>query len=314
MHRILLDADALVAQKRRRPVERCALGGDEGTGREIVAPRQAELQQALAQLQQQYASEKDAAKKADLAKKIESAKKPVVKTDEDVKNESKVLTDIGTAEVAKTNALKALQNERTQSLMDAQKEGLAMRFDLAQAALDAQEKKWESKAAALEEKRKKLKADYAKQRNAEISGDTEVEIKAAEEAAATDVGKQNIEIDLAINTEKAKLSLEKIQEEASPGLNATIRDRYYGAASSTPVAVFTTLLRLKNAHLKKLTVPRNTYFEKLLGEILAPVADFPKHLTLPDQGRFALGYYQQRQDFFSKKPDDLTPTTEGAST
>ena len=170
--------------------------------------------QALAQLQQQYASEKDAAKKADLAKKIESAKKPVVKTDEDVKNESKVLTDIGTAEVAKTNALKALQNERTQSLMDAQKEGLAMRFDLAQAALDAQEKKWESKAAALEEKRKKLKADYAKQRNAEISGDTEVEIKAAEEAAATDVGKQNIEIDLAINTEKAKLSLEKIQEEA----------------------------------------------------------------------------------------------------
>jgi CRISPR-associated protein Csd1 len=41
--------------------------------------------------------------------------------------------------------------------------------------------------------------------------------------------------------------LEKIQEEASPGINATIRDRYYGAASSTPVAVFTTLLRLKNA-------------------------------------------------------------------
>ncbi|PKL98776.1 MAG: type I-C CRISPR-associated protein Cas8c/Csd1, partial [Gammaproteobacteria bacterium HGW-Gammaproteobacteria-7] len=43
--------------------------------------------------------------------------------------------------------------------------------------------------------------------------------------------------------------LEKIQEEASPGLNATIRDRYYGAASSTPVSVFTTLLRLKNHHL-----------------------------------------------------------------
>jgi CRISPR-associated protein Csd1 len=94
--------------------------------------------------------------------------------------------------------------------------------------------------------------------------------------------------------------LEKIQEEASPGLNATIRDRYYGAASSTPVAVFTTLLRLKNAHLKKLSTGRNTYFEKLLGEVLAPVADFPRHLSLPDQGRFALGYYQQRQDFFSK--------------
>jgi CRISPR-associated protein Csd1 len=103
--------------------------------------------------------------------------------------------------------------------------------------------------------------------------------------------------------------LERIQEEASPGLNATIRDRYYGAASSTPVAVFTTLLRLKNAHLNKLMPGRITGFEKLLGEVLGPITDFPKHLPLPDQGRFALGYYHQRQDFFTKKPDDSTHTT-----
>ena len=110
--------------------------------------------------------------------------------------------------------------------------------------------------------------------------------------------------------------LEKIQEEASPDLNATIRDRYYGAASSTPVAVFTTLLRLKNAHLKKLSPGRTAAFEKLLGEVLGPLADFPKHLPLPDQGRFALGYYHQRQDFFTKKADDSAlnhPTSEGAS-
>jgi len=95
-------------------------------------------------------------------------------------------------------------------------------------------------------------------------------------------------------------ALEKIQEEASPGLNATIRDRYYGAASSSPVTVFTTLLRLKNHHLGKLSPGRATQMEKLIGEILGEVADFPRQLALQDQGRFALGYYHQRQAFFNK--------------
>ena len=96
-------------------------------------------------------------------------------------------------------------------------------------------------------------------------------------------------------------TLEKIQEEASPGLNATIRERYFGAASSTPVAVFTTLLRLKNHHLAKLTNRgRAMNFEKLIAEITSGITDFPTHMSLPDQGRFALGYYHQRQDFFTK--------------
>ena len=47
--------------------------------------------------------------------------------------------------------------------------------------------------------------------------------------------------------------LEKIQEEANPGLNATIRDRFYGAASSTPVTVFGRLLNLQKHHLGKIT-------------------------------------------------------------
>ena len=95
-------------------------------------------------------------------------------------------------------------------------------------------------------------------------------------------------------------TLEKIQEEASPGLNATIRDRFYGAASSTPVAVFTTLLRLKNHHLGKLNPGRAAQMEKLIGDILGEVAEFPARLRLPDQGLFALGYYHQRQAFFTK--------------
>lgn len=105
--------------------------------------------------------------------------------------------------------------------------------------------------------------------------------------------------------------LEKIQEEASPGLNATIRDRYYGAASTTPVTVFTSLLRLKNAHLKKLPAGRVVWFEKQLGEVLGEIADFPAHLMLQDQGRFALGYYHQRQAFFTKNTNEQPVTTEG---
>lgn len=98
-------------------------------------------------------------------------------------------------------------------------------------------------------------------------------------------------------------TLERIQEQAQPGINATIRDRYYGAASTTPVAVFTTLLRLKNAHLKKLSDSFGGYFEKLIGEILAPLSCFPRQLTLSQQAEFALGYYHQRQTFFTKKAD-----------
>ena len=98
-------------------------------------------------------------------------------------------------------------------------------------------------------------------------------------------------------------ALEKIQEDANPGLNATIRDRYYGAASSTPAAVFPTLLRLSKHHLGKLNAGLAVNRERLIGEIMNgfDAATFPpRHLALPDQARFALGYYQQRQSFFTK--------------
>jgi CRISPR-associated protein Csd1 len=112
--------------------------------------------------------------------------------------------------------------------------------------------------------------------------------------------------------------LERIQSRAQPGINATIRDRYYGAASSTPAAVFPTLLRLKNAHLKKFGAGEAGYFEGLVGSICGSVEqpalhDFPRQLDLHAQGLFALGYYQQRQSFFTPRaetdptgdPDDL---------
>ena len=100
--------------------------------------------------------------------------------------------------------------------------------------------------------------------------------------------------------------LEKIQEEASPGINATISDRYYGAASSNPVSVFPTLLKHKNHHLSKLeSVGRKNNLDKLIGEIMDKIdCPFPTNLNLQDQGCFAVGYYHQRQDLFTKKPKE----------
>lgn len=95
--------------------------------------------------------------------------------------------------------------------------------------------------------------------------------------------------------------LERVQERASPNINATIRDRYYGAASSTPVTVFSTLLKLKNHHLAKLDNKGEAVnYEKLLGQIMDGIAEFPAQLGIQDQGRFAIGYYHQRQAFFTK--------------
>lgn len=100
--------------------------------------------------------------------------------------------------------------------------------------------------------------------------------------------------------------LERIQESANPGLNATIRDKYYASASSTPAAVFGTLMRLKNHHLAKLVnIGQKVNFERTLGEIVDAVPKFPAHLSMDDQGQFAIGYYHQRQNFFTKhdKPE-----------
>ena len=102
--------------------------------------------------------------------------------------------------------------------------------------------------------------------------------------------------------------LEKIQEDAQPGINATIRDRFYGAASSSPASVFPQLLKLKNHHLAKLENPsfrRN--HEIRLTEVFDGLVDMPAHLSLNEQARFAIGYYHQRQALFTKSPKSETP-------
>ena len=95
--------------------------------------------------------------------------------------------------------------------------------------------------------------------------------------------------------------LDKIQEEAN-GIHS-IRERYMNSASSTPSTVFATILNLSTHHQEKLSIGGQIKFEKLKQEIISKLdADgFPSHLNLQDQGRFFVGYYHQRQDFFIGK-------------
>ena len=107
--------------------------------------------------------------------------------------------------------------------------------------------------------------------------------------------------------------LERIQEKASSTtLNSTIRDRFYGAASSTPVTVFPQLLKLKNHHLDKIDERFKKYYERLIGEIMDGLGgSMPSHLSMEDQARFAIGYYHQRQDFFKKKDSENNNENKG---
>ena len=102
--------------------------------------------------------------------------------------------------------------------------------------------------------------------------------------------------------------LEKIQEDVSPGLNTTIRDSYFGSASSTPAAVLPTLMRRSQNHMTKLRKDKHGLYvirDKQIQAIHSDGVDgrigYPPVLSLPDQGRFVIGYYQQRQEFFKSK-------------
>lgn len=116
-------------------------------------------------------------------------------------------------------------------------------------------------------------------------------------------------------------ALEKTQEDALGKLNAGIRDRFYSSASATPASVFPRLLRTYQHHLSKMpsgalaemigpdraTGAKNGR-EKLIQDIVGPLSKFPNQLNLRNQGVFAIGYYHQRKDFFTKRDSGETAT------
>ncbi len=91
--------------------------------------------------------------------------------------------------------------------------------------------------------------------------------------------------------------LEGIQRAALGRINATITDRYYGAASSTPGSVFGMLVGDAQSHLSKLRKTKpgaHSAVQERLEEIMWNLGSYPKTLTMERQGLFALGYYHQR--------------------
>lgn len=100
--------------------------------------------------------------------------------------------------------------------------------------------------------------------------------------------------------------LEFIQKDTNPGIKATIRDRYFNSACATPASVFPILIKLMNSHIKKLerdNLGEKISYENQLTEIMGKLDEFPRRLTLEEQGKFDLGYYHQVQDKYTKRED-----------
>lgn len=103
--------------------------------------------------------------------------------------------------------------------------------------------------------------------------------------------------------------LEKAQEDAIPGANATIKDRYLSSAAATPGQVFHMLLKNSANHIAKLKKDpemkgRAFHYDIMTQEIISGFSDYPKTMKAEEQGLFMIGYYHQRKDFYTKKTQE----------
>ena len=100
--------------------------------------------------------------------------------------------------------------------------------------------------------------------------------------------------------------LEAVQKAANPGITTTIKARYFNAACATPLTAFPTLIRLAQKHLQKLNTATAIFYDKQITELMAqlPESGFPARMSLPDQGKFEIGYYHQTQKRYAKKNEE----------
>lgn len=99
--------------------------------------------------------------------------------------------------------------------------------------------------------------------------------------------------------------LEAVQQSANPGINTTIKDRYFNSASATPAAVFPLLINLAQKHLAKLDGGLATYYEKKITELNSRITcTLPARMSLPEQSAFQIGYYHETQKRYAKKEEN----------
>ena len=97
---------------------------------------------------------------------------------------------------------------------------------------------------------------------------------------------------------------EEVQEAANPGINATIKDKYFNSAAATPAVIFPILDNLCQKHLRKLETGFRIYRDKQIGKLKDVLGEsYPVRMSLPEQGSFNLGYYHQKQFRYTKKED-----------
>ena len=94
---------------------------------------------------------------------------------------------------------------------------------------------------------------------------------------------------------------EKIQQESSGGnLNRTIKDAYFASACSRPASVFPKLAKLSQNHMRKLGDGKQIYYNRLIGSVCDGFdGEYPQTLSLDDQGRFIIGYYQMNKKLYT---------------
>lgn len=99
--------------------------------------------------------------------------------------------------------------------------------------------------------------------------------------------------------------LEHIQQEATPGINATVKDKYFNSAASAPANTFPLLINLAQKHLKKIKEEGiKISFQKQIQGITEKIGEeYPARMTMPQQGSFQLGYYHQTQKRYEKKEE-----------